>query len=142
MEEAGLSQATSRPRPSPSPARPLGPETFQFFLPCVWAQFPSSRREVSGTAIRGKPAITKGVVESQQVLSLQPDNELASFSNHLSLSVNTVPCSHRRGDEHGSDVCLRREGSLLGQTLQCWIGHRCGGRGGKTRQVRGSCPDL
>lgn len=102
--------------------RPPGPGTFQFFLPCVRAQFSSSGRKVSGTAIRGKPATSKGAVESGEVLSLLPDNELASFSNHLSLSVNTTRCSHRRGGEHGRDVCLSREGSVLGPSLQYWIG--------------------
>lgn len=85
-EEAGLSQATPRPRPSPSLARPLDPGTFQCFLPCVWAQFSNSGRKVSGTAIRGKPATSEDAVEPQEVLSLLSDNELASFSSHLLVS--------------------------------------------------------
>lgn len=86
MEEAGLSQGTPRPRPSPSLARPLGPETFQCFLPCVQAQFSNSGRKVSGTAIRGEPATSEDAAEAREVLSLLPDNELASFSSHLLVS--------------------------------------------------------
>lgn len=112
MEEAGLSRVTPRPRSSPSHARPQGPGTFQLFLHCVWAQLSSSGRKVSGTAIRGKPVKSKCVAESWEVLSFLPDNELASFSNHLSLSVITPRCSHRREGEHGG------ESSLLGPVLQ------------------------
>lgn len=101
-------QDSPRPRSSPSHARPQGPGTFQLFLHCIWAQLSSSGRKVPGTAIRGKPAKSKGAAESQEVLSFPPDNELASSSNHLSLSVTTPRCSHGRGEEHGGDVCLRR----------------------------------
>lgn len=86
MEEAGLSQATHRPRPSPSLARPLGPGTFQCFLPCVQAQFSNSGRKVSGTAIRCVPATSEDAAQLQDVLNLLPDNELASFSSHLLVS--------------------------------------------------------
>lgn len=74
------------PGHSPSLAKPLGPGTFQCFLPCVQAQFSNSGRKVSGTAIRGEPATSEDAVEPQEVLSLLPDNELASFSSHLLVS--------------------------------------------------------
>ena len=46
----------------------------------------NSGRKVSGTAIRGEPATSEDAVEPQEVLSLLPDNELASFSSHLLVS--------------------------------------------------------
>jgi hypothetical protein len=46
----------------------------------------NSGRKVSETAIRGEPATSEDDVEPQEVLSLLPDNELASFSSHLLVS--------------------------------------------------------
>lgn len=132
---------TPRPRFSPSHARARGLGTFPLFLHCVWAQLSSSGIKVSGTAIRGKPAKSKRAAESPEVLSFLPDNELASFSNHLSLSVTTPRCSHRRRGEHGGDVCLRRGfPSGSNATALDWAALERKRR--KHRQVRGSCPVL